>query len=194
MSLTALAPNSNQVSSGLISPVGTPPPDPTLSNLYYQLDSLGNVIGIFLWDVTSQQWHAQAMNGSNWSEGLECGWVGAHNAKHLAPTPAVVALASALTPHFGVAKISVSPIPFELHDQASGTPNLVATGVFPAGAVHASAASCSLVDASSNPVASFLFAPTGTTPVAHFTATPVGGHAAMPTDGETFITSFSALY
>lgn len=194
MALTALAPNSNQVSSGLISPVGTPPTDTTLPNLYYQLDSLGNVVGVFMWDVASQQWNAQAMNGSNWSEGLECGWIGAHNAKHLAATPAVVALASALTPHFGVAKVSVSAIPFELHDQASGTPNLIATGTFPAGAVYASAASCNLVDPSSAPVAAFMFAPTGTTPVAHFTATPFGGHAAMPTDGETFITSFSSLY
>jgi hypothetical protein len=194
MALTPLAPNSQQVQSGTASPVGSPPLDSTVPNIYYQLDAAANVVGVFMWDTDGQQWHMQSMSGSNWSEGLVAGWLGAHNAKHASPVPAEVSMASAITPRFSVAKVSAAPVPFLVHDQSSGSPVLVASGVFPAGSVHADAGTCLLVDTAANPVSSFLFAPTPAAPVAHFTATPAGGHAAMPADGETFMMHFSQVY
>lgn len=194
MSLTPLAPHSQQVQSGQTSPVGVPPQDPTVSNLHYQIDGNGNIVGVFLWDTVLQSWAAQPMSGMNWSEGLVAGWEGPHAAKHLAPVPAQVAQTCAITPRFSVAAVSLSVIPFEIHDITSGTPVVVASGTFPAGAIHADAATCALVDAQQSPVGSFMFAPTVSAPVALFTCVPVGGHSAMPTDGETFQVHFAQVY
>ena len=194
MSLTPLAPHSQQVQSGSTSPVGVPPTDPAVPALYYQIDVAGNLAGLFMWSVDLQSWVAQAMSGSNWSEGLACGWEGPHAAKHLAPVPTQVSRACSLSPRFSVAAVSASPIPFEIRDITSGTSLVVASGIFPANAVHADAATCSLVDSSGAAVESFMFTPTVSAPVALFTCVPVGGHAAMPTDGESFILSFTQAY
>jgi len=193
MSLTPLAPHSQQVQSGSASPLGTLPADPDVSNLHYQIEQ-GAIVGVFLWDTLLQIWVPQPMSGANWSEGLVCGWQGPHAAKHLSPVPTQVANACALTPRFSVASVSTSAIPFEIQEITSGTALTVASGVFPAGAVHADAAACSLVDSTQSPVGTFMFAPTANAPVSLFTCVPVGGHGAMPSDGESFQAHFSQVY
>jgi hypothetical protein len=194
MSLTPLAPHSQQVQSGSTSPVGVPPQDPAVSNLHYQIDGNGNIVGVFLWNIASQSWAAQPMSGMNWSEGLVAGWEGPHRAKHLAAVPTQVANACALTPRFSVAAPSTSAIQFEIHDITTGTPVVIARGQFPENAIHADAQACMLADANENPVGSFMFAPTLETPVALFTCVPWGGHAVMPADGETFQVHFAQVY
>ena len=83
MSLTPIALNSPQVNSGTATPVGTAPADATVVNVYYQLDSAGNTIAVFVWSVANQDWKPQPVSGgSNWSEGLVAGWEGPHNARH----------------------------------------------------------------------------------------------------------------
>ena len=194
MSMTPLAPNSGQITTSQTSPVGTPPENPMVAGLHYQLDGNNTVIATYIWDAVTQSWTAIPMGDSNTSEGLVAGWYGPHNAKHLAPVPTEVSLYCVMTPRFSVAAVSASPIPFEVHDIASGTPVLVASGLFPADASFADASECSLADANGNSVSTFLFTPSQNAPVTHFTVTPIDGHASMPSDGETFMMHLTQVY
>lgn len=196
MAITALLPTAPdmQVYSGNGAPVN-PPTNAALPAIYYDLDAAGQVVSTYYWDATAG-WSQLpgAVAGQNWSEGLVCGWEGAHNAAHVSPAHAEVALASVLTPRFSVAAMSGSPIPFEMIDTSTGAPVVIATGTFPANAKFADAIGCALVDPASTPITAFGFAPTLAMPVAHYAVVPVGGHAAAPPDGEGFYVHFRQVY
>ena len=196
MAITALMPTAGhmQVYSGGAAPVN-PPANPALPAIYYELDAGGQVLSTYYWDsVAGWSQLPAVVAGSNWSEGLVCGWEGPHNAAHLSPAHAEVAFASVLTPRFSCAVVSGSPIPFEMLDTSTGAPVVIATGTFPAGAKFADAAACSLVDTAAAPVTAFGFAPTVAMPVAHYAVVPTGGHAAAPADGEGFYTHWRQVY
>lgn len=187
--------NSPQVTSGENSPIGTAPQDPNIVNIYYQIDGNGETLGVFVWSLGNQEWKPQPIaGGSNWSEGLVAGWEGPHNAAHLAPVHCEVASPCSLTPRFSVASLCPTEFTFEINDTTSGIPVMVAQGTFPASAKYANAIDCGLRDAADNPIIGFQFTPTAEMPVVHYTVTPMGGHSAMPAEGETFMAHFSQVY
>jgi hypothetical protein len=179
MSLTPYL--SQDLYSGTSTPT-VPPADQAYPAQYVQFDANNaSVVSVFEWNPTSLMWivipHQSAANRTFIDP---CGWYGPHSAsRRPAPVHSLFPAAGSWTPVFSVSVASSSPIPFELIDLDSGS--TIASGTFPALANVATAAQVSLVDSTNLPVVAFTLA--GNTRVV---CVPTGGHASMPSDGETF--------